>query len=83
MRGQNQFKHHIGTTCAAVASDALWGYATVSMAHLEVETLPSHLAKRRLGYPSRGAESSRNASLLLPYGVPLRASGEACGSSSV
>lgn len=49
--GQNQFKHHIGTTYVAVASDAIWGYATVSMAHVEVEDLPPDLAKRLPRYP--------------------------------
>lgn len=49
--GQNQFKHHIGTTYVAVVSDAIWGYATVSMAHLEVEDLPPDLAKRLPRYP--------------------------------
>jgi GNAT superfamily N-acetyltransferase len=49
--GQNQFKHHIGTTYVAVASGTIWGYATVSMAHIEVEDLPQDLAKRVPRYP--------------------------------
>jgi GNAT superfamily N-acetyltransferase len=49
--GQNQFKHHIGTTYVAVAYGTIWGYATVSMAHIEVEDLSQDLAKRLPRYP--------------------------------
>lgn len=49
--GQNQFKHHIGTTYVAVESATIWGYATVSMAHGEVDALPEPLRKRLPRYP--------------------------------
>lgn len=49
--GQNQFKHHIGTTYVATEAGAIWGYATVSMGHIEVENLPEGLGKRLPRYP--------------------------------
>jgi predicted N-acetyltransferase YhbS len=50
--GQNQFKHHIGTTYVALdnAGDIV-GYATVAAASIEVESLPSTLAKQLPAYP--------------------------------
>src|SRR5258708_15908364 len=38
--GQNQFRHHIGTTYVALEEDRIIGYATVAPGHLEVEDLP-------------------------------------------
>ena len=38
--GQNQFRHHIGTTYVALEKGRIVGYATVSPGHLEVEDLP-------------------------------------------
>ncbi|HEY9722475.1 MAG TPA: GNAT family N-acetyltransferase [Oscillatoriaceae cyanobacterium] len=49
--GQNQFKHHIGTTYVAVEAGTIWGYATVSAGHIEIEHLPERLAKRLPRYP--------------------------------
>jgi GNAT superfamily N-acetyltransferase len=49
--GQNQFKHHIGTTYIAVDDTTIWGYATVSMAHLEVADLPREMTKGWPRYP--------------------------------
>lgn len=49
--GQNQFKHHIGTTYVASEGETIHGYVTVSMAHIEVEDLPEGLAKRLPRYP--------------------------------
>ena len=42
--GQNQFRHHIGTTYVALEEGRIVGYATVAPGHLEVEDLP--LARR-------------------------------------
>ena len=42
--GQNQFRHHIGTTYVALEKGRIVGYATVAPGHLEVEDLP--LARR-------------------------------------
>jgi len=39
--GQNQFKHHIGVSYVAVEGDEILGFATVSMATLDADDLPS------------------------------------------
>jgi GNAT superfamily N-acetyltransferase len=39
--GQNQFRHHIGVTYVAVEDRTIIGFATVSPATLEPESLPS------------------------------------------
>lgn len=49
--GQNQFRHHIGTTWIAVDDTAIRGFATVSAAHLEVGALPEAERKRLPAYP--------------------------------
>ena len=49
--GQNQFRHHIGTTYVAVEDSAILGFATVTVGHLEIEDLPSSLRKRLPDYP--------------------------------
>jgi GNAT superfamily N-acetyltransferase len=50
--GQNQFRHHIGTTYVAVGDDeAVLGYATVSPASIEIDALPQRVAKRLPAYP--------------------------------
>lgn len=49
--GQNQFRHHIGTTYVAVQGGQVLGFATVSSAHIEVEALPSAVGKRFPRYP--------------------------------
>lgn len=46
--GQNQFKHHIGTTYVAVEADVVVGFATVAASQLEIERLPP---LRRRGLP--------------------------------
>jgi len=38
--GQNQFRHHIGTTYVAAEADRTLGHATVAAGNLEVEALP-------------------------------------------
>ncbi len=49
--GQNQFSHHIGTTYVAVESEAILGYATVAVGHIEIDALPSRLGKNLPSYP--------------------------------
>ena len=49
--GQNQFRHHIGTTWVAVRGASLLGFATVSAAHLEVGALPAELRRGLPAYP--------------------------------
>ena len=49
--GQNQFRHHIGTTYVAVESSRILVYATVSPAHLECEKLAESERKRLPSYP--------------------------------
>src|ERR1043165_7456855 len=49
--GQNQFRHHIGTTYVAVEGHRIAGYATVAPGHLEVEDFPATLRKKLPRYP--------------------------------
>ena len=49
--GQNQFRHHIGSTYVAVDGDRIVGFATVSPGHLVVEDLPVALKRRFPNYP--------------------------------
>lgn len=49
--GQNQFRHHIGTTWVAVRGSSLLGFATMSAAHLEVSVLPAELRRGLPAYP--------------------------------
>lgn len=49
--GQNQFRHHIGTTWVAVFEGTIRGFATVSAAHLEVGELPDDLRRKLPAYP--------------------------------
>jgi GNAT superfamily N-acetyltransferase len=49
--GQNQFRHHIGTTYVAVESDRIRGFATVAPGNLEGESLPSGTRRRLPRYP--------------------------------
>jgi len=50
--GQNQFRHHIGTTYVAVdEAGVIVGYATVSPGSLEIDAVPSALAKKLPRYP--------------------------------
>jgi len=44
--GQNQFRHHIGTTYVAVETDTIKGFATVSASTIEVNELSSARKKR-------------------------------------
>ena len=47
--GQNQFRHHIGTTWVAVRGSSLLGFATMSAAHLEVSVPGGRNRRLQLG----------------------------------
>ena len=49
--GQNQFRHHIGTTYVAVQGDQIVGFATVSSGELAAEALTKALRRRLPAYP--------------------------------
>ncbi|MCG6967557.1 MAG: GNAT family N-acetyltransferase [Chromatiaceae bacterium] len=49
--GQNQFRHHIGTTYVAVQGDQIVGFATVSSGELAAETVTKTLRRRLPAYP--------------------------------
>ncbi len=49
--GQNQFRHHIGTTYVAVQRDRITGFVTVSSGELVAEKMPKALRKRLPFYP--------------------------------
>lgn len=49
--GQNQFKHHVGTTYVAEDDGELLGFATVSAAQIEVHDLPATKQGRLPRYP--------------------------------
>ena len=49
--GQNQFRHHIGTTWVAVRGEQILGFATLSAGHLEVGSLPAELRRKLPTYP--------------------------------
>jgi len=49
--GQNQFRHHIGTTYVAVAGETIAGFATVSAASMHVDHVPAKLRRRLPRYP--------------------------------
>lgn len=49
--GQNQFRHHIGTTYIAVEEDIIKGFITVSASHIEIYQLPASCTKQLPRYP--------------------------------
>ena len=50
--GQNQFRHHVGTTYVAVEGDGpVWGFATVAASEVIVASLPAGLKKSLPAYP--------------------------------
>lgn len=49
--GQNQFRHHIGTTYVAVDGNQILGFATVAGSHIEIEDLPKTTRKKLPHYP--------------------------------
>jgi ribosomal protein S18 acetylase RimI-like enzyme len=49
--GQNQFRHHIGTTYVAIVGNQIAGFVTIASGEMVTETLQSVLKKRLLNYP--------------------------------
>ena len=49
--GQNQFRHHIGTTYVAAEDNRILGYATVAAGHVEADDLPLGLLRNLPRYP--------------------------------
>lgn len=49
--GQNQFRHHIGTTYVAVEGRDLCGYLTVAPGSIEIDDLPAAARRRLPSYP--------------------------------
>jgi len=49
--GQNQFRHHIGTTYVAVQGDHVTGFVTVSSGEMVAEKLTKKLRQRLPAYP--------------------------------
>ena len=49
--GQNQFRHHIGTTYVAVEGELVLGFATVAPSEIDVERIPASRRKRLPKYP--------------------------------
>jgi hypothetical protein len=49
--GQNQFRHHIGTTYIAIDGATIAGFATVAPSVLAVADLPAPKRKRMPQYP--------------------------------
>lgn len=58
--GQNQFRHHIGTTYVAVEDETIHGFVTVAAAEVEIADLP---ARRRKGLPAYPLPALRIARL--------------------
>jgi GNAT superfamily N-acetyltransferase len=49
--GQNQFRHHIGTTYVAVEGREVLGYVTVAAGSLEIDDLPPAVRRELPCYP--------------------------------
>lgn len=49
--GQNQFRHHVGTTYLAVENGKVLGFVTVAPSQLEIDALPRSKARRLPAYP--------------------------------
>jgi GNAT superfamily N-acetyltransferase len=49
--GQNQFRHHVGTTYVAIEAGAIKGFATLSASHIEIDRLPAKDRRRLPSYP--------------------------------
>ena len=49
--GQNQFRHHLGVTYAAVEGRSILGFATVAAAHVEIEDVPLAVRRKLPRYP--------------------------------
>lgn len=49
--GQNQFRHHLGTTYVAVEDGRILGYATVAAGEVDCEDVPAALQRKLPAYP--------------------------------
>jgi GNAT superfamily N-acetyltransferase len=49
--GQNQFRHHIGTTYVAVERREVCGYVTIAAGSLEIDDLPAAARRKLPAYP--------------------------------
>jgi GNAT superfamily N-acetyltransferase len=49
--GQNQFRHHIGTTYVAVEGREVCGFVTVAAGSLEIDDLPAPARRKLPAYP--------------------------------
>ncbi len=49
--GQNQFRHHTGTTYVAVEDNKVAAYATVAPCHIEIDDLPESQRRKLPRYP--------------------------------
>lgn len=49
--GQNQFRHHVGTTYVAVEDRRIAGFVTLAAGHLESEALSSSVQRKLPRYP--------------------------------
>lgn len=49
--GQNQFRHHIGSSYIAVTGEHICGFVTVSAGEITAENIPASLQKRLPSYP--------------------------------
>lgn len=49
--GQNQFRHHLGSTYIAVETDTILGYVTVAAGQLESDELPAAARRKLPRYP--------------------------------
>jgi GNAT superfamily N-acetyltransferase len=72
--GQNQFRHHIGTTYVAVDDGTLLGFATVSASEITVADMPVAQRKKLPRYPLPVLRLARLA-------VDERAQGRGVGSA--
>jgi GNAT superfamily N-acetyltransferase len=72
--GQNQFRHHIGSTYVAVEDGGVLGFATVAASELVVADLPAGKRKRLPHYPLPVLRLARLA-------VDERAQGRGIGSA--
>lgn len=49
--GQNQFRHHLGTTYVAMEGDDVLGFVTVAAGQIEIDELPKTRRKKLPQYP--------------------------------
>jgi len=66
--GQNQFRHHIGTTYVADDGQAIVGFVTVSASHIEIDQLPVGRRRKLPRYPLPVLRLARLAVAQSPQG---------------